>query len=540
MSLSHCAGWLLAGRYRLLSELGRGGMGRVWRAHDELLDRQVAVKEVTLGHTLGAERERLLGRTMREARLAARLSHPHIAAVYDVVVADERPWIVLQLVPSRSLADVIAERGPLSPPEAARLGLQVLEALGAAHADGIVHRDVKPGNILLNGDRHALLTDFGLATTLDDQANITQSGMVVGTPAYIAPERLRGGQATPQADLWSLGATLYAAVEGQSPFPHSGHLAALTAVLTSEPAPFHLAGPLAPVIAGLLVKDPARRIDGEEARRRLTRVAALRDEEPHDTAAIPLATPLPNTGDLLAPTLFPPAPAPEVSLPTPETAPAPVPESVAVPAGVPAGVQDAGAVAGARPDARRRIPGWDRAGRRTGERNHVVRRTMPGAARGLRAHRELLPFSVSIPHPGRPQRWRQLTALAALVTSVLLTTSWNGDGGPPAATRTPSHADPAPNQAPEQEGIMHAVAVARDRASQEAADRAGEQSGSRRRPSAQPLAQPPAQRPAVTGARTGARSGATSAATSGKGRKVGHQAAKAKHGKGLARGHGKH
>ncbi|MGW4408030.1 serine/threonine-protein kinase [Nonomuraea sp. NPDC004702] len=536
MSLSHCAGWLLAGRYRLLSELGRGGMGRVWRAHDELLDRQVAVKEVTLGHALGTERERLLGRTMREARLAARLSHPHIAAVYDVVVADERPWIVLQLVPSRSLADVIAERGPLSPPDAARLGLQVLEALSAAHADGIVHRDVKPGNILLNGDRHALLTDFGLATTLDDQANITQSGMVVGTPAYIAPERLRGGHATPQADLWSLGATLYAAVEGQSPFPHSGHLAALTAVLTSEPAPFHLAGPLAPVIAGLLTKDPARRIDGEEARRRLTRVAALRDEEPHDTAAIPLSTPLPNTGDLLPPTLFPTAPAREVSLPAPEAAPAPAPAPVPEAGPVPVGVRDVGAVAGARPDARRRIPGWDRAVRRTGERNHAVRRTMPDAARGLRAHRELLPFSVSIPQPGRPQRWRQLTALAALVTSVLLTTSWNGDGGPPAATRTPSYADPAPNQATEHEGIMHAVAIARDRPSEGASDRAAEQSGSRRRPAAQPVAQSPAQRPDVTGAR----SGATSAAGSGKGRKVGHQAAKAKHGKGLARGHGKH
>ncbi|MEU1725669.1 serine/threonine-protein kinase [Nonomuraea sp. NPDC005692] len=532
MSLSRCAGWLLAGRYRLLSELGRGGMGRVWRAHDELLDRQVAVKEVTLGHTLGAERERLLGRTMREARLAARLSHPHIAAVYDVVVADERPWIVLQLVPSRSLADVIAERGPLSPPDAARLGLQVLEALSAAHADGIVHRDVKPGNILLNGDRHALLTDFGLATTLDDQANITQSGMVVGTPAYIAPERLRGGHATPQADLWSLGATLYAAVEGQSPFPHSGHLAALTAVLTSEPAPFHLAGPLAPVIAGLLAKDPARRIDGEEARRRLTRVAALRDEEPHDTAAIPLAASLPNTGDLLPPTLFPPTPAPEVSLP----APAPVPAARAdIPSEAP-GPQAVPVPRAPAPDARRRIPGWDRVGRRTSERNHAVRRTMPGAARGLRAHRELLPFSVSIPQPSRPQRWRQLTALAALVTSVLLTTSWNGDGGGPATPRTPSYADPAPNQAPEHAGIMHAVAASRDRTPEDASDRAAEQSGSRRRPPAQPLAQPPAQPPAVTGAR----SGATSAATSGKGRKVGHQGAKAKHGKGRARGHTKH
>ncbi|MFI9594914.1 serine/threonine-protein kinase [Nonomuraea sp. NPDC052265] len=539
MSLSRCAGWLLAGRYRLLSELGRGGMGRVWRAHDELLDRQVAVKEVTLGHALGAERERLLGRTMREARLAARLSHPHIAAVYDVVVADERPWIVLQLVPSRSLADVIAERGPLSVPDTARLGLQVLEALSAAHADGIVHRDVKPGNILLNGDRHALLTDFGLATTLDDQSTITQSGMVVGTPAYIAPERLRGGHATPQADLWSLGATLYAAVEGQSPFPHSGHLAALTAVLTSKPAPFHLAGPLAPVIAGLLEKDPARRIDGEQARRRLDRVAALRDEEPHDTAAIPLAAPVPHTGDLLPPSLYPATP-----LPPPATSPhttsalpsgptptasdaAPALTSKAAPAARPAASDVAAAAASeltseAVPDTVRRTRGWDRGGRRTSERNHAVRRTVPGAARGLHAHRELLPFSVSIPQPSRPQRWRQLTALAALVTSVLVTTSWTGDE--PATPRTPSYADPAPNQAHEQTGIMHAVAVSRERTPEHASDGTREEPAPRHRPPAQTLSQPPA----VVGT------------SPGKGKKLGHQAAKAKHGNGRARGHTKH
>ncbi|MFI6182262.1 serine/threonine-protein kinase [Nonomuraea sp. NPDC051191] len=580
MSPSRCAGWLLAGRYRLLSELGRGGMGRVWRAHDELLDRQVAVKEVTLGNAIEAERERLLGRTMREARLAARLSHPHIAAVYDVVVADERPWIVLQLVPSRSLADVIAERGPLSVPDTARLGLQVLEALSAAHADGIVHRDVKPGNILLNGDRHALLTDFGLATTLDDQSNITQSGMVVGTPAYIAPERLRGGHATPQADLWSLGATLYAAVEGQSPFPHSGHLAALTAVLTSEPAPFHLAGPLAPVIAGLLEKDPDRRIDGGEVRRRLTRVAALRDEEPQDTAAIPMAAAPPHTGDLLPPTLFPAAPLPPpatapqpplTSPPTPTTSTpaAPAPAAAAFAATAPAVASDAAvsepasdAASAARAEGPRAVPvpqaatpqtvltpeavltsegvpsqvggpgstrrtlGWDRVGRRTGERNHAVRRTMPGAARGLRAQRELLPFSVSIPQPSRPQRWRQLTALAALVTSVLVTTSWSGDE--PATPRTPSYADPAPDQAPEHTGIMHAVAVSRERTPERASDRAPEQSPSRHRPSGRPLTQTPAQPPAAVG--TGP----------GKGKKLGHQSAKTKHGNGLARGHTKH
>ncbi|MER6950141.1 protein kinase [Nonomuraea sp. NPDC000554] len=278
MSVARCAGWLLAGRYRLRSELGRGGMGAVWRAHDELLDRDVAVKEVIISSRSEADRETLLCRTMREARIAARLSHPRIAAVYDVVLADERPWIVMQLVPARSLAEVIGERGPLPVLATARVGLDVLSALRAAHAAGVVHRDVKPANILLTGDGHAILTDFGLATTLGDEADLTQAGMVVGTPAYIAPERARGGPATPQADLWSLGATLYAAVEGRSPFGHSSELATLTAVLTSGPAPFERAGPLAPVITGLLCKDPARRTGADRVHDQLLRLAARSDK----------------------------------------------------------------------------------------------------------------------------------------------------------------------------------------------------------------------------------------------------------------------
>ncbi|WP_171074494.1 serine/threonine-protein kinase [Nonomuraea basaltis] len=260
----------MAARYRLLAELGRGAMGRVWRAHDELLDRQVAVKEVRIPHRPGPEREALLGRTLREARLTARLSHPRIAAVYDVVVADERPWIVLQLVAAPSLAQVIIERGPLPASAVARIGLEMLDALRAAHAGGIVHRDIKPANILITDDRHAILTDFGLASTLDDQARLTQEGTVVGTPAYIAPERARGGPATPQADLWSLGATLYAAVEGRAPFGLSSELATLSAVLTSDPAPFEHAGPLAPIIAGLLDKDPDRRTDAVRAHEQLS------------------------------------------------------------------------------------------------------------------------------------------------------------------------------------------------------------------------------------------------------------------------------
>ncbi|NUT11749.1 MAG: protein kinase [Nonomuraea sp.] len=482
MSVSRCAGWLLAGRYRLLSELGHGGMGRVWRAHDELLDRQVAVKEVTLDHPPGAERERLLGRTMREARLAARLSHPHIAAVYDVVVADERPWIVLQLVPARNLADVIAERGPLPVAEAARVGLQVLQALRAAHADGIVHRDVKPGNILLNGDRHALLTDFGLATTLDDEAHLTQSGMVVGTPAYIAPERLRGGPATPKADLWSLGATLYAAVEGHSPFPHSGQVAALTAVLTASPAPFQQAGPLAPVIAGLLEKDPARRMDAPEAHRRLTRLASPPDTPPADTAATPI-----RTGNRL------PSPGAAVPIRPGDRLPSPGGAAALV----------TGTVAASFPRTGDRFPPPRAADGRGGVR---------GTGRGFAAHRQLAPFSDGVPQLVLPPRWRQMAALAALIVSVLVTTSWSAEE--PARPRTPAYAEPATQQAPEHAGVMHAVAA------------------SRARPSATGTRRPPA-------------AGGTTATTSGKPGKTALKPIKGKHkgltrGKGHTNGHGKH
>ncbi|MFB4274595.1 serine/threonine-protein kinase [Nonomuraea sp. MTCD27] len=269
-------GWLLTGRYRLQAELGRGGMGRVWRGHDELLDRPVAVKEVTLDQRPQPEREALLRRTLSEARLAAQLSHPHIATVYDVVVADERPWIVLQLVRAPTLADVLAERGPLPPAAVAKIGLQVLEALQEAHAAGIVHRDVKPANILLDGD-HAVLTDFGLATSLQQpgltQTGLTQTGIVVGTPAYISPERARGAAPSPPGDLWSLGVTLYTAIEGHCPFEQGSPLATLSAVLTAEPAPFHLAGPLAPLLTGLLDKDPDRRTSIDDARRHLHRIS---------------------------------------------------------------------------------------------------------------------------------------------------------------------------------------------------------------------------------------------------------------------------
>src|ERR671933_454523 len=198
---------LVAGRYRLRSLVGQGGMGRVWAAHDEGLERDVAVKEVLLPPAVPeAEREALLARTLREGRAAARVRHPRVVTVYDVVEEDDRPWLVLQLLAPRTLADVLAAEGPLPPAAAARLGLQLLEGLTAVHEAGVVHRDVKPGNVLFGADGGAVLADFGIAS-LDGEAAVTATGLLLGSPAYLAPERARGAAPSPAADLWALGAT---------------------------------------------------------------------------------------------------------------------------------------------------------------------------------------------------------------------------------------------------------------------------------------------------------------------------------------------
>ena len=270
---------LVAGRYRLLSPLGSGGMGTVWRAEDVVLGREVAVKEIIFPHGLSDEdREVLRERTRREARAAARLDHPSAVTVFDVVEEGDAPYLVMELVEARTLSQVVRSDGPLSPQRTAQVGLALLGALETAHAQGIVHRDVKPGNVLLCPDEGAtpgrvVLTDFGIASSPGD-SSITSTGLLLGSPSYIAPERARGLPPGPASDLWSLGATLFTAVEGRPPYDGGEPLLTVTAVVTGEHAPFVAAGPLAPVLTGLLAREPADRLDVAAARAALQSVAA--------------------------------------------------------------------------------------------------------------------------------------------------------------------------------------------------------------------------------------------------------------------------
>ncbi|WP_439674182.1 serine/threonine-protein kinase [Embleya sp. MST-111070] len=263
------SGRSVVGRYRLRERLGAGGMGVVWRADDELLHVEVALKQVTIGDWLPeAEREQRVARAMREARNAARLrEHPHIVSVHDVVVEDGVPWIVMEYVPSRTLAEVVDEDGPLTVAQVRVVGTALVDALATAHALGIVHRDVKPANVLFAPTGRIALADFGIAVHEDD-AGLTASG-VIGTLEYIAPERLRGDPATPAADLFALGCTLFQAIEGNSPFRREQAYTSMAAVLGEPPPKPRRAGPLTDVILGLLAKEPERRPDAEEVRRAL-------------------------------------------------------------------------------------------------------------------------------------------------------------------------------------------------------------------------------------------------------------------------------
>ncbi|MEH0555460.1 protein kinase [Streptomyces sp. B21-101] len=264
----------MAGRYRLAGSIGQGGMGRVWRAVDEVLDRQVAVKEMRIDG-LGSEDTRTRReRTLREARATARIDHPNVVRVYDVVDEGDRLWIVMELVAGRSLEGIMAEEGPLSPLAAARIGLGLVTALRQVHGRGVLHRDIKPGNVLVEsgatggggrarersdpGGGRVVLTDFGIAAIQDTKA-LTMVGMLVGSPDYMAPERISGRPQGPPSDVWSLGATLCAALAGHSPFARDTTLATLHAVLYEEPELPAGAGPLRAVLAALLEKDPAAR-----------------------------------------------------------------------------------------------------------------------------------------------------------------------------------------------------------------------------------------------------------------------------------------
>jgi eukaryotic-like serine/threonine-protein kinase len=262
-------GRVIAGRYRLHERLGRGGMGIVWRATDQLLAREVAVKALPLDETLSeAEARRRRERTLREARAVAQLQHPHVIVVHDVVEDDERAYMVMELVDGGSLADLVLSRGPVDAGEAARIGIALLDALGTAHTAGILHRDVKPSNVLIAEDGRVVLTDFGVAQVAG-ATTLTESGSFVGSPEYTAPERMSGAGTGPESDLWSLGVLLCAILSGASPFHRDSLGGVLHAVVTEEIRPPAQAGPLLPVVRGLLERDPRRRLDAASAERML-------------------------------------------------------------------------------------------------------------------------------------------------------------------------------------------------------------------------------------------------------------------------------
>ncbi|MDF3143771.1 MULTISPECIES: serine/threonine-protein kinase [unclassified Streptomyces] len=275
-------GRVIAGRYLLLNRLGSGGMGHVWLAHDQRLACEVALKEIVFRDPAEAdEHEARVARARAEARHAAGLrGHPHVVTVHDVLEHEGLPWIVMEYVAGAvNLRDLIDQRGPLAPAECARIGLAVLDALTAGHERGVMHRDVKPANILLAPDRtgapygRVLLTDYGISVQPDaGETRYTLASVLVGTSGYLAPERATGGAPTPATDLFSLGCTLYYGVEGRGPFDRESHLAEITAVVMEEPRPAARAGALEPVLRALLEKDPQRRMSAAQAEAALSRI----------------------------------------------------------------------------------------------------------------------------------------------------------------------------------------------------------------------------------------------------------------------------
>lgn len=260
-------GRLVAGRYRLIEQIGRGGMGTVWRAEDEVLSREVAVKRLHVQrHLTDDELATLHERTRREARSAARIAHRHVVVVHDVVDDEGLPCIVMEYVHSTTLAALLTDGGAVPPTEAARIGLGMVAALRAAHAAGVLHRDVKPGNVLLGADGRVVLTDFGIAMATGT-STLTKTGEIIGSIDYIAPERMRGKKPGPAADLWALGATLYQSVEGRPPFRKATAVETAYAIAVDPVDPMKQAGPLEPLIDALLAKEPQERPSAEEVER---------------------------------------------------------------------------------------------------------------------------------------------------------------------------------------------------------------------------------------------------------------------------------
>src|SRR6266508_1712829 len=288
---------VVADRYLLEHTIGRGGIGTVWLAHDRLLDREVAVKEVSFPETLFQhQRDDLRASALREARVAARLNHPGAITIYDVLEEQGHAFIVMELITAPTLAELVARGGPLPPERVARIGLRIASALEAAHRAGIVHRDVKPANVMVGEDGSVWLGDFGIAQ-LQGDPKLTASGIIVGSPWYMAPEQASGGQIGPETDLWGLGATMYYAVEGEAPFERASSLATLAAVVNEPPRPPRHAGALALIIMSLLAKDPAARPALRQVRIRLAQVAAADRRPAAARAAVPVAP-----ADLFTPT----------------------------------------------------------------------------------------------------------------------------------------------------------------------------------------------------------------------------------------------
>ncbi|MFI0898771.1 serine/threonine-protein kinase [Streptomyces sp. NPDC020983] len=394
-------GRLLADRYRLDGVLGKGGMGTVWRATDETLGRTVAVKELRFpGNVDEEEKRRLVTRTLREAKATARIRGTGAITVYDVVKEDDRPWIVMELIEGRSLSDRIRDDGPLTPRRAAEVGLVVLDVLSAAHREGILHRDVKPSNVLIADDSRVVLSDFGIAQ-IDGDPSVTSTGMLVGAPSYISPERARGQKPGPPADLWSLGALLFAAVEGHPPYDKGSAIATLTAVMTEPVGPMPHAGPLARVISGLLEKDPGKRLD-EHAARALLQEVVDAPEPPADTPRI-------STGETRTSVL-----------PS-------VPEPPAAPAGTPAAASEPAPASAAAPDldrAREALAAVRRAAAKPKAKPAAHPAAAPGGPAGARPARAPLTDVV-------PRRTLFIVAVAvlAVIAAIVGVLAANAGGG---------------------------------------------------------------------------------------------------------------